>query len=51
MKSKYISMQNLLSAISFALLTRTMTININLVGKFKVTSESPKQVVATLHTE
>jgi len=36
MKSKSISMQNLLSVISFALLTQTITINMNLVGKFKV---------------
>jgi hypothetical protein len=36
MKSKSISMQNLLSVISFALLTQTITINMDLVGKFKV---------------
>ena len=36
MKSKSISIQNLLSVISFALLTQTMTIDMNLVGKFKV---------------
>jgi hypothetical protein len=29
-------MQNLLSVISFALLTQTITINMDLVGKFKV---------------
>ena len=36
MISKSISVQNLLSVISFALLTQTMTINMNLVGNFKV---------------
>jgi hypothetical protein len=36
MKSKSISMQNLLSVISFALQTQTITINMNLAGKFKV---------------